>query len=116
MILRRHSTDKEHRPFLNHPNLAPRAVRRLVEMWLGGVVLALVAVGYGLYCLITGHAFFPGEGQDLDVYGSAAVALAIAYLAVGVFMHVHWFWGLHPRLAVFAPVLRIIAVVVFLAK
>ena len=42
--------------------------------------------------------------------------MAIAYIAVGVFVHVHWFWGLHPRLYVFCPVLKFVTVLVFLGS
>ena len=43
-----------------------------------------------------------------------AVAMAIAYIAVGVFIHAHWFWGLHPRLEALSPILKVLAVLVFL--
>ena len=84
-------------------------------MWLFGVGLALVPIGYGVRCLQSGHArFFASRGSHLDLDGSAAVALAIAYIAVGVFIHAHWFWGLHPKLEVLSPFLKILAVLVFL--
>ena len=85
-------------------------------MWLGGVGLAVVPVIYAVHCLIAGRATFPADGAGLEVHGSAATALAIAYMAVGVFMHVHWFWGLQPRLSVFSPVLRVVTFVVFFSS
>jgi len=42
--------------------------------------------------------------------------LGIAYIAVGLFLHVHWFWGLHPRLYVFCPVLKLATAIVFLGS
>src|SRR5262245_11353972 len=69
-----------------------------VKMWLVGVGVALLPTIYGVYCLVTGHAILPAErGSDLDVYGDAAIALGITYMAVGLFIHAQWFWGLHPR-------------------
>ena len=86
-------------------------------MWLLGVGLALLPLGYGVRCLFTGHArFFGRRASHLDLDGSAAVALAIAYIAVGVFIHAHWFWGLHPRLALLSQLLKILAVLVFLGS
>ena len=86
-----------------------------LKMWLLGVGLALVPIGYGVRCLQTGHVtFFGSRGSRLDLTDSSAVAMAIAYIAVGVFIHAHWFWGLHPKLEVLSPILKVLAVLVFL--
>jgi hypothetical protein len=87
-----------------------------LKMWLLGVGLALIPLGYGMRCLFTGHARFFGRGADLNLDGSAALALAIAYIAVGVFMHAHWFWGLHPRLEPSSYLLKGLALLVFLGS
>jgi hypothetical protein len=84
-------------------------------MWLPGFGLALIPIGYGIRCLPTGHtAFWCRRGEQLDLTGSAAVALAIAYVAAGVFIHAHRFWGLHSTLEAFNPVLKVLAVMLFL--
>jgi hypothetical protein len=86
-----------------------------VQMWLLGFGLALVPICYGIHCLHTGYTtFFGSRGSHLDLTGSSAVAMAIAYIAVGVFIHAHWFWGLHPKLEPFSPILKVLAVLVFL--
>ena len=54
--------------------------------------------------------------SQLDVTGSSAVALAIAYIAVGVFIHAHWFWGLLPRSEIISYILKILSVLVFLGS
>ena len=85
------------------------------KMWFLGVGLALIPIVYGIRCLHTGHATFWGRrGAHLDLTGSSAVAMAIAYIAVGVFIHAHWFWGLHPKLEQLSPILKVVAVLVFL--
>jgi hypothetical protein len=85
------------------------------KMWLLGVVLALIPAGYGVFSLITGNArFFGRQGSHVDLDGAGGIALSIAYIAVGVFIHAHWFWGLHPRLELFSPILKLIAVLAFL--
>lgn len=87
-----------------------------IKMWLLGVALALAPIGYGVRCLVTEHATLIGSrGSRLEVTGSAAVAMAIAYMAVGLFIHAHWFWGLHPRLSPWSPVLKILTLLTFLA-
>jgi hypothetical protein len=76
-----------------------------LKMWLLGFFLALIPLGYGVHCLMTGHARFFGRlGSHLDLDGTAATSLAIAYIAVGLFMHAHWFWGLHLRLFRFSQI------------
>jgi hypothetical protein len=84
-------------------------------MWLLGVGLALIPICYGIRCWQTGHAtFFGSRGSRLDLTGSSAVAMAIAYIAVGVFIHAHWFWGLHPKLEPLSPILKVVAALAFL--
>jgi len=85
------------------------------KMWLLGVGLALIPIYYGIRCLQTGHtAFFGRRSSHLDLTGSSAVAMAIAYIAVGVFIHAHWFWGLHPKLEALSPILKVLAALGFL--
>ena len=84
-------------------------------MWLLGVGLAMVPSGYGVSCLVSGQARLWGSNDsELDLNGSAAVGLAVAYIGVGAFIHFHWFWGLHSRLLQFSQVFKTIAVVAFL--
>ena len=87
-----------------------------LKMWLVGVGLALVPIGYGIYCLLTGHAVLLGQNENLDVTGPGAVALAIAYIAVGIFIHAHWFWGLYDKPMWLSPVLKVLSTLVFLGS
>jgi len=88
-----------------------------IKMWLVGVGVALIPLWYGLQCVLTEHARLWGEhGTNLDVNGSTAVALGIAYMAVGAFIHFHWFWGLNRRLEPFSGILKLLTVLVFLGS
>lgn len=111
-------TNKQHRTgFDEAEDLAYPPSGGRVTMWLLGVGLALIPVGYGIRCLITGHAVLPGQNDSaLDVTGSTAVALAIAYIAVGVFVHAHWFWGLQPKRLIISNILKLLTVLVFLGS
>lgn len=83
------------------------------EMWIGGIGLALIPVAYGIYCLYTGHAYFPRHrGPVLDLQGWEAVLLAVAYIAIGAFLHFRFFWGRHPRLRSWSPRLKKAALLV----
>ena len=88
-----------------------------IKMWLIGFCLALVQIVYGVRCLFTGHArLFGRNGSHLDLVGSSAISLAIAYVALGFFIHAHWFWGLHPRLCNLSPVLKTFALLVLIGS
>ena len=88
-----------------------------VKMCLLGIGLALVPIGYGIHCLLTLHALLPGEnGTDLDLYGSAAVALGLVFISVGGFLHAHWFWGLFPKCGSLSYSLKLLSVLTFLVS
>ena len=77
------------------------------EMWIGGIGVALIPVAYGIYCLYSGHAYFPRRhGPVMDLQGLEAVVLAVAYIAFGAFLHFQFFWGRHPRLRSWSPRLK----------
>lgn len=85
-------------------------------MWLAGVGCALIPIIYGSKCLWTGSArLFGKRTSGLTLTGDAGFALAIAYIAVGAFIHFHFFWGLHPRLHKFCGLMKLFALLVFLA-
>ena len=76
-------------------------VRRVVasSKWLAGVILAAVPIIYGIICIQRGHAtLFGRRAASLDVSGKAGFWLAASYIAVGSFLHFHYFWGLSERL------------------
>ena len=110
-------TNKVHRTaFDDAEDLAYPPSGGRIKMWLLGVGLALVPIGYAIHCLHTGHALLFGQNADLDVTGSSAVALAIAYIAVGIFIHAHWFWGLQAKLQAVSYILKLLAVLLFLGS
>jgi hypothetical protein len=111
-------TNKDHRTaFNNAEDLAYSPTGGRIKMWLLGVGLALIPVWYGVHCLFTGHArLFGHSGSPLELNGSAAKALAISYIAIGGFIHAHWFWGLQPRFEQLSYLLKVVAVLVFLCS
>ena len=84
-------------------------------MWLLGFCLALIPICYGVNCLFAHEAtLFGRRGSRLEFHGTPADTLAVAYIAVGLFIHAHWFWGLHPRLQAFSYFGKVLSVLVFL--
>jgi hypothetical protein len=111
-------TNKEHRTaFDDADDLGNEPSGGPVKIWLAGFGLAVIPLSYGLRSLFTGHTrFFGNRGSNLDLEGSEAVALAIAYIAMGAFIHFHYFWGLHPRLCGLSPLFKLLAAIVFLCS
>lgn len=111
-------TNKDHRTaFDDAEDLAYPPTGGRVKMWLLGVGFALIPVWYGVYCLLTGHArLFGDNASPLELNGSAATALAVSYIAVGGFIHAHWFWGLQPRFERLSYMLKVVTVLVFLGS
>jgi len=111
-------TNKEHRtPLDDAEDLAYPPSGGRATMWLMGIGLAIVPVGYGIRCLFTEHATLWGRyNSQLDLTGSSAVALAIAYIAVGIFMHAHWFWGLLPKFEIVSVILKFLTVLAFIGS
>lgn len=88
-----------------------------IKAWLLGIGLALLPIGYGISCIVAGHStFFGNRGARFEFYGTGATVLAMGYIALGVFFHAHWFWGLHPKLERYSQALKILAAVVFLGS
>lgn len=70
-----------------------------IKKWLAGFLLAAVPIGYGVHCLMRGYTTLPQkQSSSLVLKGEAGMWLAIAYIAVGAFLHFHYFWGLSDRL------------------
>jgi len=111
-------TNKQHRTVLDEAeDLGYGPSGGPLKMWLAGVGLALIPLFYGIHSIFTERARFIGRGGScLDLEGSTALGLGIAYLAISAFIHFHYFWGLHPRLYGFSPILKFIAVLVFLGS
>lgn len=85
-----------------------------VKQWLAGVLLAAVPFIYGIVCIHRGHTALFGRGlNNLDVPGVAGFWLAIAYMALGAFIHFHYFWGLSTRLWQFSQAGKVLAALVF---
>jgi hypothetical protein len=109
-------TRKEHRTYFDDAeDLAYGPSGGRVKQWLAGIVLAAIPIIYGIVCIHRGHTtLFGRRATNLDLSGAAGVALSISYIAVGGFLHFHYFWGLSERLWKFSQAGKVICVLVFL--
>ena len=111
-------TNKVHRTAFDEAEaLSGSACGGPIKMWLSGMVLAAIPVVVGIRGIMSGHAVLPGRGRgNLHVAGTAAIALSIAYISAGIFIHFHYFWGLHEALYRWSEIGKIVAVTAFLAS
>jgi hypothetical protein len=84
-----------------------------VKQWLAGCVLAAIPIIYGGICIERGRTSLFGNRSDLDLRGDAGFWLAVAYMAVGAFLHFHYFWGLSERLYRFSQAGKLLSLLVF---
>ena len=69
-----------------------------VRRWIYGLVLAAVPLAYGVWCIVTRHATLRGRwGSAMELRGRTAIARGVVWVAVGLFMHLHFLWSAHPR-------------------
>lgn len=85
------------------------------KQWVAGVVIPLIIITYGVVCLKTGSTTLPGRRTSIELHGTEGITLACAYLALGAFLHFHYFWGLHERLHPFSEALKVISLLAFLS-
>jgi hypothetical protein len=86
-----------------------------LKQWLAGAVIPFFIVLYGIACLSSGETeIFGQRGGHTVARGSAATALAVSYIALGFFLHFHFFWGLSERLEPYSERLKIVSLIVFL--
>ena len=83
-------------------------------MWLMGVAAASVPIAYGTYCFHRGQALLVGQNTSMELNGPAAKSLAIAIMAIGGFMHFHWFWGLNRKLLPLSPLGKLFSAIIFI--
>ena len=75
----------------------------------------MIPIAYGIHCLLSGRALIPGRyGLAYRAAGSVAIAMAIAYIAIGAFLHFRFFWELHGKLWRFSEAGKILSLTAFL--
>lgn len=61
--------------------------------WGLGMLAALAVAFYGVWVLVSGDGTFSGRTVSIDLHGFNAAAYGVAAIAIGVFLHCHYFWG-----------------------
>ena len=91
---------------------APSGGRK--KQWFAGVVMAMVPVIYGIHSIRRGYTTLPGSRGAEKLTGEAGVWLAVACIALGAFLHFHFFWGLSERLWRFSERLKVVTLLTLL--
>jgi hypothetical protein len=87
------------------------------KQWVSGIAVAAVPVAFGIICIDRGHTTFfgRGHGNNFEAYGAGGFWLAVSYIALGAFVHFHYFWGLSARLCYYSQSLKVVAILAFLS-
>jgi len=73
---------------------------RWVRQYVVGLAFGAAAAAYGVYALASGHAFLPGlKARNSMLHGAHGRAMAIAYLAGGLFLVCRFFFEARCRTA-----------------
>ena len=80
---------------------------------LAGVLLPLILVFAGLYCIIAQRGLIVGRGFYV-LRGTPAIAQGVAVLGAALFFHAHAFWGPVWRLPIIHQLGRIVGALLFI--
>lgn len=78
-----------------------------------GAVLPIAITWFALNCIARVSTPFPHRRGIEHLSGVSAISLAVAYLALGAFLHFHFLWGSIRRLSVYSQLGRSLSFVVF---
>src|SRR6185437_16056163 len=87
-----------------------------VPKWIGGALVPLLLVSYGVICFATGHGVLPGHSGSMDLYGVNSTALGLASMSLGLFLHCHYFWGTIFHLSPWAVLGKIMSLIVLIGS
>ncbi|QIF03602.1 hypothetical protein [Roseimicrobium sp. ORNL1] len=108
-------TNKDHRTeFDDADSLAYDSDGGRLKPWLVGAVIPFFIVLYGVTCLSSDETDISGPDGRVVAYGTAATGLVVAFIALGLFLHFHFFWRLRERLEPYAERLKLVSLIVFL--
>lgn len=87
-----------------------------VKQWLAGMALPVLIIAVSAMCMKVGRTpIFGTRGsvESVELVGRAGFWLAVSYMALGAFLHFHFFWGLSERLWRFCEWLKVLSLLVF---
>ena len=85
-----------------------------LKQWLAGMALPLVPICYGISCFFSGQSRLFSDKGITELSDKPAIALAVSYIALGSFIHFHYFWGLESKLCRFSQAGKVVSLLIFL--
>jgi hypothetical protein len=85
------------------------------HQWILGATLPACFLSYGIRTVLAGHATY-GSRATIDLRGVDAIAYGISMIAIGVFLHSHYFWGNVFNQAWWAVLAKIFSAAAFIAS
>jgi hypothetical protein len=81
--------------------------------WLLGIVLAMLVVGWGVWCIADGEVTTSSRNGPNVLTGGSATAFGLLFVFAGVFMHFHFFWMPDEKRARFGEPGKILSALAF---
>ncbi len=77
---------------------------------IGGFIVPLVPLLWGLTAMITQKAVLPGRhgSGSLPLHGIDAVLFGAALICLGIFLHIHYYWTVSERLCRWADLAKVL--------
>jgi hypothetical protein len=104
-----------HGPTPYDDDFADQPAQSWFHQWILGVTLPACFLSYGVRSALTGHATLSNH-VSMDLRGVDAVAYGVSMLAVGVFLHFHYFWGNIYNQAWWSVLGKILSAIAFIAS
>lgn len=82
-----------------------------VKRWIYGICIALAFGAFGVGCIVQRNLIVDG----LPLTAQATVAAGVLCLAIGAFLHAHFFWSADPRFCRLAQAGKVVSALVVLA-
>lgn len=88
------------------------------DKWVWGAALPIVPLIYGVWSVVTMRAVVPTH-RTFSLYtltGGPAVAVGIAAIAIGLFVHARWYWSNSRLLAPWCETCQVVALVIMVGS
>lgn len=107
--------NKEHRTFLDEAeDLAHPVDCGSWTRWLMGIAVPTSIVVYSVYSIHTGIIAIYGRGGSTIITGDDVRFLGAAYIALAIFLHLHFCWSAHETWWKQVGRLKVLSLLIFL--
>ncbi len=104
-----------HNPTPYDDDFEDQPTQSVFHQWVLGATLPACFLSYGIRTVLTGQATYT-HYASIELRGIDAVAYGVSMIAIGVFLHFHYFWGNIFNQAWWAVLGKILSAAVFIVS